>query len=136
MNGTCDLCPAGFFSSDCLDHLQSSCRPCPSVFSCPQGAVQPYLPSTTLALIVVTCRTLLVAIGTDDPRIRSLVLHRKYRANYGNKDTRLLKPHIIVTRVTVIRQANHTAHQTTDYSHTHHSNQANLFQLLQASASI
>jgi hypothetical protein len=53
MNGICYLCPAGFFSSDCLDHLQSSCRACPSGFFCPQGAVQPYLPSTTLALIVV-----------------------------------------------------------------------------------
>ena len=53
INGTCYLCPAGFFSSDCLDHLQSSCRACPSGFFCPQGAVQPYLPSTTLALIVV-----------------------------------------------------------------------------------
>ena len=53
INGTCYLCPAASFSSDCLDHLQSSCRACPSGFFCPQGAVQPYLPSTTLALIVV-----------------------------------------------------------------------------------
>jgi hypothetical protein len=53
INGTCYLCPAGSFSSDCLDHVQSSCRACPSGFFCPQGAVQPYLPSTTIAAIVV-----------------------------------------------------------------------------------
>ena len=52
VNGTCYLCAAGSFSSDCLDHLQSNCRTCPSGFFCPQGAAQPYLPSSTLAVIV------------------------------------------------------------------------------------
>jgi hypothetical protein len=32
--------------------LQSSCRSCPSGFFCPQGAAQPYLPSSTLAAII------------------------------------------------------------------------------------
>jgi hypothetical protein len=52
VNGTCYLCAAGSFSSDCSDHLQSSCRTCPSGFFCPQGATQPYLPSSTLAVII------------------------------------------------------------------------------------
>jgi hypothetical protein len=50
VNGTCYLCDAGSFSSDCSDHLQSSCRTCPSGFFCPQGAAQPYLPSSILAV--------------------------------------------------------------------------------------
>ncbi len=54
INGTCYLCPAGSFSSDCSDHLQSSCRSCPSGFFCPQGAAQPYLPSSTL-VVIITC---------------------------------------------------------------------------------
>ncbi len=52
VNGTCYLCAAGSFSSDCSDHLESSCRPCPSGFFCPQGAAQPYLPSSTLSVII------------------------------------------------------------------------------------
>ena len=52
VNGTCFLCAAGSFSPDCSDHLQSSCRSCPPGFLCPQGAVQPHLPSSTVAVIV------------------------------------------------------------------------------------
>ena len=52
VNGTCFLCSAGSFSTGCSDHLQSSCRACPAGFFCPQGATQPYLPWSTLAVII------------------------------------------------------------------------------------
>jgi hypothetical protein len=52
INGSCYACAAGSYSSDCSNHTQSTCRVCPSGFFCPEGAIQPYLPAVTLAVII------------------------------------------------------------------------------------